>query len=270
MEKIQEVPKGVAKSAEELKRLDDLNLPPKTKNLIERKFDKNLERIVYEGRMATFDGYENHLLIVEDLVKALDAAGFIRHDLDPRVFSVYCRLYVAVYRKNALRRVHYRRAGLCPVSDQGVFNYHLGNKQYETFRNLGIDDLSAVLERSLYEKMAEVIKLRFGFDGEAYSLEAVAKRLDTSPHYVYILEKRALNKLRYDGQLLKIAAFKECDYGLPEINRLGLSARAYDLLASLGVSSVDEIKSLSDKSLLAVRGLGRKTLAEIREKSNSL
>lgn len=270
MKKIQEVPKGAVRSAEELKRLDDLDLPPKTKNLIERKFGKDLEGIVYEGRMATFDGRRNHLLIIEDLVKALDAAGFIRHDLDPRVFSIYCRLYVAVYRKGASGRVHYRRAGLCPMDDRDVFNYHLGNKQYETFRNLGIDDLSVVLEHSLYEKMAKVIKLRFGLEGEAYSLKATAKRLDISFHYTYTLEKRALNKLKHGGQLLKIAAFKECDYGLPEINGLGLSVRAYDRLASLGVSSVDEIKSLSDESLLAVRGLGPKTLAEIREKSSSL
>jgi len=52
----------------------------------------------------------------------------------------------------------------------------------------------------------------------------------------------------------------------PGIEVLNLSARAYNCLKRAGIHKADQLLALSDTDLLSIRGLGRLSLAEIRQK----
>lgn len=49
----------------------------------------------------------------------------------------------------------------------------------------------------------------------------------------------------------------------------GISPKTVTLLKSVGLDSPDEVLALSDEDILAVKGIGQKSLAEIREKLNA-
>ena len=51
-----------------------------------------------------------------------------------------------------------------------------------------------------------------------------------------------------------------------KIENLGLSVRPYNILKRKGIDTVEQLQQLPDEELMLFRGMGRHSLAEIREK----
>lgn len=53
---------------------------------------------------------------------------------------------------------------------------------------------------------------------------------------------------------------------MEKIDELNLSARAYNVLRRAGITTIEELKSLSRDELIRIRNMSQKTLKEIIEK----
>ena len=179
----------VVRKAETLSSLRELAISGRTRGYLSRRYD-SLQDVVLAGRRL-FHYYETTGLKPtmkwqEELPQALDAAGFIRHDIDARSFGV-SRLY-----KNFYPNEKDQFGPVCYAD----FN----NISYETYKGFNaeqIDIIKNYLDNNLGPEKAEVIKLRFGLvDGKMWHLEDVGEKIGRTRDRVRQLETSAIRHLR--------------------------------------------------------------------------
>lgn len=202
----------MVKKAENLKSLDELTIiSSSTKALLEEE-GCSLDEVVWRGRYISYSlSLLKSGMFAQDLMKALDKEGYIRHDINSGSFAIN-RIYQKVFGNtiNLSNRPAEFDEFCAIVSDteQGrIINvdYHVGNERYENFVNpteSQIDAVKKAMETCLSKKEYAVIAYKFGFeDGEAHYLEQVAKHFDISRKYAHQTELNGLRKLRISNTL---------------------------------------------------------------------
>ena len=315
------------RKAETLKSLDELNMSSRAKTYYLKRFNRSLDEIVFEGRYMSYlhasypNMAETSRPYIRELIKALDGAGFIRHDLNIASFCIG-RLYHIVFEGMINPTV-------MPSVLYDFFSYadcRVRNEKYESFQNPTDKQLSAVkqaLQDRLTEQEYAVIAYRFGLeDRNAHNMEQTGEYLKTTRDSVRQIETKALKKLQHrntlpalipssDKQRAEVTAlmseleeirenpiFKrtaDLMYKLrkiskapfdcaeeagaylsngmldfSDIDRLGLSVRAYNCLRRAGVNTVADIVCLPKEDWPKVRNLALSTKKEIEEKVHAI
>ena len=194
------------RKAETLKSLDELNMSSRAKTYFIKEFKGSLDEILFEGRYMSYlytscpNMAEKNRPYIRELIKALDEAGFIRHDLNIASFCIG-RLYHIVFKDMINPTV-------MPSVLFDFFSYadrRVRNEKYESFQNPTDEQLSAVkqaLQARLTEKEYAVIAYKFGFeDGNAHDLEQTGKHLNIARDCVRQIEVKALKKLQHSNTL---------------------------------------------------------------------
>lgn len=206
---IEEVENMDVRKAETLSSLDELSLSKRAKNYLASNFD-SLDEIIWYGRSMAYD-YARHPEEIEkskkstvELVEALEEAGFIRHDIDPRTFTVGW-LYHMLFLSDLDTAVPISLGDLSVTIEKMsngkiVFHisYRMGNKKYESFENFGeLDTVVLSLRAILPEKEYEIFAYRLGFeDGNPHDILQTSRRFCISRERVRQLESKGLRRLR--------------------------------------------------------------------------
>jgi len=154
--------------------------------------------------------------------------------------------------------------------------------------------------QSLTEREEQIIRLRFGLSGDPLKSAEVAERIGVSKNRVGQLEARAMRRLRHPSRSRRLEHIftpektvkrlearvaelaEECErlrlsVGTLEgnapflqrsivntpVEELDLSARAYNGLKYRQIRTVGDLIQFSRDDMLAIKNVGRKTLAEI-------
>lgn len=136
----------------------------------------------------------------------------------------------------------------------------------------------------LSEKTQEVLYYRYGLGGKNCSTPAAtARHLKIDERQVLALEIRALGKLRQPGtqtlierqlnvreqDMATVMADAEEDEqrreNNPDLEDLGLSARAFNCLYQAGARNLHDLAALTEKETRQVVGLGSECLEEVRK-----
>lgn len=271
----------------------ELNLSSQTQKLVERRFGTDVEGVIKAGRnIALVDALhpEHESSIPEykkELVRVLNEAGFIRHDLNPRTWCVW-GLYIAILTTFSL--VNGATHSLATLVDRKSF---ASSKEYESMPAVNDEDFEKVISAldSLSEKERNVLILRFGLeDGILRDFETIAKKFCVTRERIRQLEARALRKMRDTSRLCKLPAlFGFVPPAEPEleehfvangtrvldinadISDLNLSVRAYNCLKRYAcINTVEDILNYPKEDWPKIKNLGRKATLEIQEKMRSV
>lgn len=152
--------------------------------------------IVLRGRRMAYDPRRIEGEWAAEFVPALDAAGFIRHDIGPdadwRTFAVasfYESIYMSTPRQlslicNKLELLH---------SNENYENFqHITDEQFE--------EVCRAIARQITPEEWEIVKLCGGFTGEAVSWNEAARRLNLSPSKVHSMFVRTMKRLKNKSQ----------------------------------------------------------------------
>ena len=177
------------RKASELKSLDELNLSKRTYNSV-----KNipLERLIYLVRRGKYEYRIDRMWrsSYEELDRAIEEAGFIRHDFDGRSFGLG-----ALYR--TIIEDHGDSQTLWPYVRLSGFE---SNEAYESYKNFSEAQLEAVdqlLDEVLNEEEKDILRLRFGLaDGKRWNLTEVGAKYNCTRDRARAIEARAMFKLR--------------------------------------------------------------------------
>lgn len=260
------------RKAETLKSLDELNLSKVTTKCLKRRNLADPEAAVKAGREFSIDFMANPELTEDapkwqqELVSKLDEAGFIRHDLDLRTYRFW-RFYRAILNVK-IKEIIEMYEEMSPITNPKVAR------------------VMCVLD-TLTERERQVIKMRFGLDGESpKDLETVGMTYYVTRERVRQIEAKALRKLRHPSRLRSLPEL----YGFvpPEkiptgiclmatdgrkvvdpdttIDNLCLSVRTYNCLRRSKITTVRDMINLPADDWFKVRNLDRKGLEEVIEK----
>ncbi len=194
------------RKADTLLSLDELNMPSRAKTYFIKKFNGSLDRIILEGRNIShrdisYQKMEKNSKSALELIKALDEAGFIRHDINRASFRI-ANLYHAIF-GNKISVAMF--AGFDEGHPTTNTNWRERNEMYESFQNPTNEQIEAVkqsLKVRLTEREYMVVACRFGFEGnKTYTLEQTSQQLNITREHVLQIEAKALRKLRHSNTL---------------------------------------------------------------------
>lgn len=142
--------------------------------------------------------------------------------------------------------------------------------------NVRAEELQAVLEQvldTLPEQKRQALSLRYV---HRLSFDNIGAQMGVSGAWACQLVSKGLRMLRHPSRYKRLTAPRnqKADRYLPSpdfpIWGLGLSVYPYNLLLRHGVSTVSDILSLSREELSSIRGMGKKSYAEVIEKLSAL
>lgn len=178
-----------------LESLNELNLSFKTKAFLLKNY-RTVEEIVWEGRRLAYLSSEGQSKTgekqapFEELILALDSAGFIRHDITPGSFCINS-LYQEIFPEADLK--------LATKMDK------LNNEDYENFRIPNfflIYLMKGLLEVKLGDRDGGVVEYYFGFsDGSNHSTKETAAHFGLEYDTTRNILLSAKHKLRYENPL---------------------------------------------------------------------
>ena len=187
-----------------------------------RKFGDSVEEVIWYGRqMSYFSKYSDYWPKVVDesikeLIRALDKAGLIRHDIEPKCFSIGY-LYSMVFRRSSGAEISKflvmfsdlleDQSSPSEEGDAGLsVDYAGGNRKYESFEpptDNQIDYVKWVLKAALTDQEYRVLAYRSGLGGEGqHDREHTAEAFDVTPERIRQIENKAARKL-INGKLLR-------------------------------------------------------------------
>ncbi len=271
----------MVRKAETLKSIGELTLSGPTKRMVDKKFGTDTRMVVEIGRGVALDNllHPEHAEIqpkyLQQLVVALDEAGFIRHDFYPRTWCVW-GLYIAI-----LKHVPFEVA---TISNRRRF---ISGEEYENMLPVSDEDFSKIMTAldSLSFRERAVLVLRFGFDdGVPRSLAAVGEAMCITRKRVVQLQTNAVRKLRIPSYMCKLPALfgfiprieskklgsedgtKIIDTDA-DIYYLDLSVRAYNCLRRTAhIKTIEDILNFPKEDWPLIKNLGRKSTLEIQDR----
>ena len=261
--------------------IEELNLSKNTRNQIEKKIGTDAQTVIEFGRNAaiSYDLYPQYAKkwpkYTRELVRALDEAGFIRHDYPIwRVMSLYFAIFTNLSR-------NYNTSSLAGPS------FFLSNEKYEDTPTMTSEELDQTMKAlsSLSEREQKVLILRYGFlGGRQRTLRETAEALGVTTERVRQIEAKAIRKMRHPSRSSELPALfgytppkKQLPYHLAEdgtkivdtdadISYLGISVRAYSCLKRGGINTVADVLNYPKEKWSKIRNLGHKTKLEIEDK----
>ena len=171
--------KNDVRKACELKSLDELKLG---EEICEYISDVPLEELIFQVRTKQLHIKRMPKSYYAEIEKAIDAAGFIRHDFSQQAFGV-SRLCNCVADQKL-------RAG--SLQD---FETNAEYENYEALSDEQIEDVSNELD-ALYPKERIAVVMRFGFNGKVYNFNEIANELGATRVVAENIVKRVVNRLR--------------------------------------------------------------------------
>lgn len=185
------------------------------------KFGYSVEGAIWFGRqMSYYSKYSDYWPKVVDgsikeLIEALDKAGLIRHDIEPKHFSIGC-LYRMVFRRSSRAEISKFPVEFSDfLEDQSSsseeddadssVDYARGNRNYEDFElptDDQIDYVRRILKATLTDREYAVLAYRSGLDGEGrHGQENTAKKFHVTRGSIRRIESKAARKLINGGLL---------------------------------------------------------------------
>ncbi len=289
----------MVKKAEALRSIDELNLSNTRKSYLRKKFGDDMGSLVKAGRKyaLSIDKSPTHVIkgskYVMELAAALDEAGYIRHDFNPKTWCLW-RLYSTILGMPWV-------FGKNDILESDIIN--LGHEDFvlsEYYENMPIpavsdNDYNKLFEvlNSLPDVYRDVLVGLFGLDdGNLKTFEIVGNKLGMTRERVRLTESKVLRKLRVKDRRCKLPAifgyippnepkpFSPLSYieidGKKVVNPdsdilgLGLSKRTEVCVMRAGLYSISDILNFPKDKWKRVRNLGPKGLSEITEKVHAL
>lgn len=255
----------LVKKAEELTSLAQLTLSERTRNYLEN-HEIALPELVKLGRRLYFQFKVKPKSEVsepkwrQELVQALDQAGFIRQDLFPRTYRVL-ELYSEIFDLEQ--------------------NPVLGTKKYETCPSLTdqqFEQLQLLMREALTERKQSVLIQRYGLQGgEPLSFKEIGQQFGLSSERAKQLADVSVRALRRPKHLLRMAQLFDVRYGNPYINgenelieNINLASHTEIRLRCAGFRSVHDILSFPRSEWAKQRFLGRRGLKDLEWKIQNL
>ena len=276
----------MVRKAETLNSISELKLSKRTQRLIWMRFGVDTQSIIKEGRDVALhnDMYPEYAnkepKYMQELVNALDKAGFIRHDFYPKTWCIW-GFYIAILARVPL--------AVATINSRQAF---ISGKEYESMPKVSDEDFKKIMTTldSLTEEERTILILRYGLDcGTTRNLEVVGKILGVTREHARRLEVKALKKMRNPSCLYKLPALfgfvpqiepePEDNLSVDEtkvidinadIYHLNLSVRAYNCLKrSAHINTIEDILNYPQKDWSSIKNLGRKSIMEIQEKMHA-
>ena len=278
----------MVKKAEMLNSIDELNLSAARKYYLKKKFGNDMKSIVkigrqYSLRLSTSSGpvIPRGFKYEIELTKALDEAGFIRGDFDPRAWAVW-RLYGSILGGSD--------RGLIIITEKDfVLSDFYENGPQPVVSNDDYEKVMMILKSSLSELESEVVKAFFGLNGRPInSLETLGEMFHVSPQRAKQILDKSLRRLGDKRNLCKLPAvfgfipredpmasieYIEVDgktVANPSsgIEKLDLDERIDTLLRGSGINTIQDI--LDHPNLKEVKYLGAWGLSEIAKQLHAV
>lgn len=303
----------MVRKARSLKSLDELDLKKSTRSLIIKK-DFPLGFVVMLGRNAIYH-LENSSSAKYpswrvDLGKALDKAGFIRHDINFKSFCVG-KVYKCAYREFESQII-------------GSFKEIEVNEQYENFHPITdgqFESVKVALRDILSEREYKVAILWFGFeDGKTWDRENIASRLGLPVEHVRLICAKSVRKLvacraklpylffsqesedsvnnlihqlnilhndpifKREAELrAQLRDFSHSPFSCAEkatayligrnatdLDKVGFSVRTYNCLRRAGIETISDVLDYPKEEWPKVRNISEKILKEVERKIRAL
>ncbi len=292
-------------------KMSELKLTKRTQSMIQS-YEFTPEDLVQVGRT---DAYKLEIGVSSripnwriEVAKALDAAGYIRHDITENNLFLLDQFRQKAFEPKAYTALYLDIKQLVS-SDEAYTGPLMG---YETQAQIVKKHLSTITERE-----GKIIKLSFGIDCKRpYSYTEIGDYFGSiSKQRIQQIEATAYRKLKYRGDLIRVneliqqielcrqnsdtaaeqnaitelqrfatgnyslAAQKATKYLLnqedyspnKDIRCLQLSVRAYNKLHGLGIDTIGQLLDVChDGSIKSMLGSGYKTFEEITERLTSL
>lgn len=185
-----------------------------------RKFGDSVEEVIWYGRQISYySKYSDYWPKVVDesikeLIEALDKAGLIRDDIEPKHFSIGY-LYSMVFRRSSgvVETSKFPMMISDFLDDQDssdeegdmAVDYARGNRKYESFElptDDQIDYVRRILKATLTDREYAVLAYRSGLGGEGqHGQENTAKKFHVTRGHIRQIENKAARKLINGGLL---------------------------------------------------------------------
>ena len=161
--------------------------------------EKKRGSIVLYGRRMAYDPRIIKSKWAAEFVPALDAAGFIRHDIAPdadwKTFAVVS-FYDSIM--DLPDRLHLAR---------GWFDLFFSNEAYENFQHLADEQFDevcqAIAQRTTPEEW-EIVKFCGGFTGEAPNWSEASRRFKLDSYKIKRKFSRAMERLKRDSKISEL------------------------------------------------------------------
>lgn len=216
----------------------------------------------------------------------------------------------STYKKRITELKHQHNEEMAHVSIEKVYPYNLLQDIIEEHEGTVATWLFSpklvkeVLVKNLSERENKVLELMYGY---GYTLEECGKEFGVTRERIRQMQAKAIRKLRNPKYLkeMRVVPFseyiqnietlqkakdrieqltaklneisgtnlsaEEIKIGDTPLEKLDLSVRSYNCLKRAGINTVDDIvKIIQENRLESVRNLGKRSIAEIKEKLNSL
>ena len=180
--------------------IDELAISKRAKNFLMRKYSSP-DEILWQGRYFAYRFQrpaerEKALKSINELVDAMEKAGYIRHDIKANSFGIGlllkgCRLPI----------IPSSIEDFCLVTDEDgnmVIDYREGNRNYETFTEPTDSFLNGVKEvlMTLTNRESSVLSYRYGLeDGKLHTLEETGIRFHMTRERIRQIEDKGLRKM---------------------------------------------------------------------------
>ena len=256
----------MVRKAETLYSLNELNLSKSTHSYLERNLDLSLDQLVLKGRQAAldFEEYPQHRTKFKwrrELVDALDAAGFIRHDLYSRTYRVWC-LYAGIGYSCRL------------------YNLLGANGDYEKVPVVTDEEYSDVIKvlDTLREREKAILMARYGLEHDhRMSCDEIGQEIyDLSGSRIGQIFGVAWRKMWLSGRKSLPPLFIREMPGIvfdgdkasldTRVENMGLSACTTNCLISAGIGTLRQILDYDRKGFAEIRKFGARSGCELTDK----
>ena len=207
----------MVRKAETLKQIGELDLSPKTRNHMLKRF-ATLDAMIWNGRVNAYsrkvrlEASAKNTMACEELVDSLEKAGFIRHDISEESFRVNA-FYKTIY-GDVVSDLICSESDLFDIGKPNDANYpdfQKSNVAYEEFAcpsEITIEKIRTALRLYLSDSEYNIISYRYGFNdtGECHRLTHTANYYHISNDRVRQIELRAIRRLKRMNKLPAILA----------------------------------------------------------------
>lgn len=266
----------MVRKAETLTSFNELNLSDSTCRYIISKHNVSTYELVLEGRQIALE-FEEHPQRYQtkekwkrELVDTLDAAGFIRHDLYPRTYRVWCFYAESLHCKD-------------------LFGPYSTNFAYEETPAVTDDEYYAIINvfSRLEERQRYLLMAYYGFERDArIGYTELAREMGVTDTRIAQILENTRRKLRsysqsYRSCLPPLFGFETSkresikysngkENPRTHIDCLGLSVRTTNCLRCAGIETLGQILKYDPAGFVKIHKFGARSAYELADKMEKL